>query len=77
MPKLLTLEERINVLRLLESGKSCGQLADELNVGKTQIQSIKKRKLELTDDFENNISGERKRRCITSDNDEINELTWK
>ena len=75
--KVLTLEERINVLKQLDTGKSCRQVADELGVGKTQIQSIKKRKLELTEDYENNSPSNRKRRHLSSTYEDVNELTWK
>lgn len=75
--KILTLEERINVLKEIDKGKSCRQVAEELGVGKTQIQSIKKRKRELLDDFENNAPSDRKRRNISSTYDDVNELTLK
>ena len=75
--KILTLQERISVLKELDSGKSCRQVADELGVGKTQIQSIRKRKREIQEDFENNAPSDRKRRCLFSPYDDINELVWK
>ena len=75
--KILTLQERISVLKELDSGKSCRQVADELGVGKTQIQSIRKRKRKIQEDFENNAPSDRKRRCLFSPYDDINELVWK
>ena len=52
--KKKTLGKRISVLKELDGGKSCRQVPGELGVGKTQIQSIRKRKREIQDDFENN-----------------------
>ena len=42
--KILTLEERVSVLKKAGDGKSCRSIALELGVGKTQIQSIVKEK---------------------------------
>ena len=38
--KILTLEEQIAVLDKVESGKSCCSVAEEIGVGKTQVQNI-------------------------------------
>lgn len=40
--KVLTLEDRIEVIRLLESGKSSRVVAEQFGVGKTQVQQTKK-----------------------------------
>lgn len=58
--KVLTLNEKIRVLELSKS-KSARKIADEFGVGKTQIQNILKRKAEVLEDVENNVSGEKKR----------------
>ena len=42
--KVLTLEERVSVLDKIEKGQSCCSVAEELGVGKTQIQNIVKDK---------------------------------
>ena len=42
--KVLTLEERIGVLKSIEKGKSCCEVAKDLGVGKMQIQGIVKDK---------------------------------
>ena len=42
--KVLTLEERTGVLNKIESGRSCHSVAEEIGVGKTQIQNIVKDK---------------------------------
>ena len=38
--KVLSLEDRIKVVQMNTAGKSCRKIADELGVGKTQIQNI-------------------------------------
>ena len=40
--KVLTLEERVSVLNKIKKGQSCCSVAEELGVGKTQIQNIVK-----------------------------------
>jgi hypothetical protein len=50
--------------------------AISLGVGKTQIQTINKRKAEILEDYENNVSSDRKRKRHKSGNEEINELCW-
>ena len=37
-------------------GKSCQAVGEEMGVGRTQIMNILKRKSEILDDFENNVS---------------------
>ena len=54
--------------------KSARKLAEELGVGKTQIQSILKRKIELIIDFEHNLDGDRKRQRRITRNEDINDL---
>jgi predicted DNA-binding protein YlxM (UPF0122 family) len=58
--KVLTLNEKIRVLELSKS-ISARKIADEFGFGKTQIQNILKRKAEVLEDVENNVSGEKKR----------------
>ena len=48
--KVLTLEECVQVIKLLESGRSSCVVADQFGVGKTQIQQTLKRKAELMSD---------------------------
>ena len=42
--KVLTLEERVAVIRKIDCGKSCCSVAEETGVGKTQIQGLVKDK---------------------------------
>ena len=72
--KFLTLVERVIVKELNNKNRSAGKIAEDFGVGKTQFQNTLKRKAQVLEDYENTISGARKRLCRTSDNDEINEL---
>ena len=75
--KVLTLEDRVTVIRLLESGRSTHQVAEEFGIGKTQVQQTLKRKAEFMADYENNVNPDSKRQKCVTVNDNINELTWK
>ena len=75
--KFLTLVERVKVIELNNKNRSARKIAEDFGVGKTQVQNILKRKAEVLEEYENNISGARKRLCRTSENDEINELCLK
>jgi predicted DNA-binding protein YlxM (UPF0122 family) len=72
--KVLTLEQRLEVVKHLENCKSSREIAQIMGVGRTQIQTINKRKAEILEDYENNISSDRKRH--KTGNEEINELCW-
>jgi kinesin family protein 6/9 len=74
--KVLTLERRLEVVKHLENGKSSREIAQIMGVGRTQIQTINKRKAEILEDYENNISSDRKRKRHKTGNEEINELCW-
>ena len=74
--KVLNLEDRVKVIRLMESGKSSRIVAEQFGVGRTQIQQTMKRKAELLSDYENNANPESKRRRVTG-NEDINVPTWR
>ena len=74
--KVLTLEQRLEVVKHLENGKSSREIVQIMGVGRTQIQTINKRKAEIREDYENNISSDRKRKRHKTGNEEINELCW-
>ena len=74
--KTLTLEERVNVIKLSDGRKSARKIADELGVGRTQIQCIIKRKAEVLSDYESNVASDRKRKCRKTGNEEINRKCW-
>ena len=60
-----------------DSGQSCTSVAEDFGVGKTQIQSIVKRKAEVLEEFEGNCPLDRKRKIRKTGNEEINELCEK
>ena len=72
--KVLNLEERVQAIKLLDTGKPAYKVVEDFGVGKTQIQSLRKRKAEVLNDFENNVSGSTKRCGHVTGNEEINEL---
>ena len=64
----------MQAIKLLDAGKAAYKVAEDFGVGKTQIQSLRKRKAEVLNDFENNVSGSTKRRRHVTGNEKINEL---
>ena len=56
--KVLTLEQRLEVVKHLENGKSSREIAQIMGVGWTQIQTINKRKAEILEDYGNNVSSD-------------------
>ncbi len=72
----LNLEQKVQVIKMSEGGSSARSIAEKLNVGKTQIQSILKRKADVLSDYESNVAGERKRKMRKTGNEEINHLCW-
>ena len=60
--KVLTLSERVEAIKLHDSGKSSQDVAQIMGVGRTQIQQIIKRK--VLDDYESNVSNDRKREVL-------------
>ncbi|KAK3090297.1 hypothetical protein FSP39_010713 [Pinctada imbricata] len=75
--KVLTLNERLDTIKLLERGKSARAVAIKRGIGKTQVTQILKRKADILEDAENNVAGDRKRKKHKSGNEDINELTLK
>ena len=63
---VLTLSERVEAIKLHDGGKSSRDVAQIMDVGRTQIQHIIKRKSEVLDDYESNISNDRKRKSFNS-----------
>ena len=49
------LRHKVALINEAESGKSCRQLADQFNIGRTQATSIIKRKAELLLEYDQNI----------------------
>jgi hypothetical protein len=61
-------------MQILMPLKPAYTIAEEFGVGKTQIQSLRKRKAEALADFENNVPGSCKRRRHLTGNEDINQL---
>ena len=66
----------MKAINLCDGGKSCRAVAEEMDVGRTQIMNIIKRKSEILDDFKNNMPGSRKRQRRATGNEDINQLCW-
>ena len=74
--KALNLDDKVKAINLCDGGKSCRAVAKEMDVGRTHIMNILKRKSEILDDLKNNISGSRKRQRRATGNEDINQLCW-
>jgi IS30 family transposase len=59
--KVLTLSERVEAIKLHDDGKSSRDVAQIMGIERTQIQQIIKRKSEVLDDYESNVSNDQKR----------------
>jgi len=55
------LEQKISATKQLDQGKPAYKLAQELGVGKRQVQNLRMRKAELLKDYENNAPSQSKR----------------
>ena len=65
----LSLEQKIEVIKASEQ-------PERFSVGKTQIQTILKKKRELLDAYKANANSSRKRLCYHGDHEDLDELTW-
>lgn len=75
--KILTLEERINVIERNEKGETARKIAVSLSVGKTQIQNVIKDKESIRNEWQKGAQAQRKyataRRTVYGD---LNERVW-
>lgn len=69
----LNLLQRVEVVKRLNNGETATKIAGDFNVGRTQIQNIKKRKAEVLHDFEIYGPSQKRKRHATG-NEEINNL---
>ncbi|XP_035826443.1 uncharacterized protein LOC118477905 [Aplysia californica] len=69
----LTLQERMQVIKLGDEGNSTRAIAERFKVGKTQIQGILKRKTELTAEFEASAPLAKRRYVKATSNKPIND----
>ena len=74
--KVLTLSGRVEAIKLHDGGKSSRDVAQIMGVGRMQIQQIIKSKSEVVDDYESNVSNDRKRKRHKTGNKDINDLCW-
>ena len=73
----MTLQQKVEVVQASEQpGSSQRTLAEKFGVGKTQIQTILKKKRELVNTYKANADSSRKRLCYRDEYDDIDELTW-
>ncbi|KAL4220412.1 hypothetical protein ACF0H5_020815 [Mactra antiquata] len=75
--KFLTLEERMKIIKLSDKGKRQRWIAEELKVGKTQIQSTLKHKLDIIKEYENNVKSDSMRICVSTIYNVVNDLCLK
>ncbi|XP_064647061.1 tigger transposable element-derived protein 6-like [Lineus longissimus] len=74
----LQLKDKIKLIKAKDSeGKSCRQLAEMFDIGKTQVSTVLKRKAEYLDAYEENAPTERKRLNVSSELQDVDDLTWK
>lgn len=73
----LTLEQRIEVIRKSQKEKlSNRKIAKQMGVGRTQIDNVLKRKVDILTDYEYNTGPERKRQHRPTSNEDNNVLVW-
>ena len=73
--KFLTLKEKIEVINLYKSGMSAQLLSTHFNVGKTQIQNIKKDNNKYEEAFKkNDVSVDMKKMTYKTGSEKINGL---
>ena len=65
---------RVEAIKLHDGGKSSQDVAQIMGIGRMQIQQIIKRKSEVLDDYESNVSNDRKRKRHKTGNEDINDL---
>ncbi|XP_071999999.1 uncharacterized protein [Engystomops pustulosus] len=72
----LKLRDKILVLCAYENNESVGSIAAQFGVSRAQIVQIVKRREELLDALQNNVSGDRIRRRRRTNNDKLNSAVW-
>ena len=75
--KVLSLAQRMDVLRRLDSGQSCRKIAKEVGCGKTQIARIRLERTPISSEWETggqpDLKYVKKRKTIY---EELNQLVW-
>ena len=73
----LTLSQKVDLIKAADSGKSCQQLADQFQIGKTQASIMFNKKSDVLTEYEQNIDGDRKGKIVKTQNHDINCVCWK
>ena len=73
---ILTLEQRVNVIKKLDAGRSCRAVAQETGCGKTQITRIKQDRHEIMRDWQSGGRATIKIKRRTTPYEELNCLVW-
>ena len=75
--KVMSLKERINVLKKIDEGKSCHAISSELGVGKTQIQAIVKERDDIQRRWESGEQSDKKYvKPRTAGYNDLDKLVW-
>lgn len=75
--KVLSLEERVNTLKKVDKGKSCRAVSSELDVWKTQIQTIVKEREDILRRWESRERTTKKYvKPRTAGYDNLDKLVW-
>ena len=75
--KVMTLDERVRVIKLSNQGDSARKIAASLGVGKTQVQTVIRNKEEILKEWESGVSGKRKYNQVRKTQyDDLNRLVW-
>ncbi|GFR60102.1 tigger transposable element-derived protein 6, partial [Elysia marginata] len=77
----LTLEQRLDVIKMSAQGKSQGQIADHFGVGKTRVQNTLKQKAEIQAEIQAELEASaplsKRKNSKPTGNEQINELVPK
>lgn len=74
---MLSVEERVNVLKKIDEGKSCQEVSSELGVGKTQVQTKAKDQEDLLKRWERGERLDKKYvKPRTAGYEALDELVW-
>ena len=73
---ILTLEQRVNVMKKLDAGRSCRAVAQETGCGKTQITRIKQDRRDIMNDWQSGGRATIKIKRRTTPYEELNCLVW-
>ena len=72
----LSLKKKVELIKSSD-GKSQRDLAKQFGIGKTQVQTILKRKAEFMEAYEENGNSDRKRARYTTEHEDLDDLSWR